>query len=96
MESSETDSYGEWVIRKLQQEAGGDANPLPADVLAAARVVWPRIPVLVASEIKPEASTWEAEALAAEIWERVLRSVGRAVGTAITRRPFGTRSLIFS
>ena len=25
MESSETDSYGEWVIRKLQQEVGGDA-----------------------------------------------------------------------
>jgi hypothetical protein len=78
MESRETDSYGEWVIRKLQ--AGGDANPLPAEVLAAARVVWPRIPALVASEIKAEGSIREAEALAADIWEGVLRSVGKAIG----------------
>ena len=80
MASSATDSYGEWVIRKLQQEAGGNANPFPAEVLAAARVVWPRIPVLVAAEIKPEGSLREAEALAAEIWEEVLRSVSRAIG----------------
>src|SRR3974377_1875749 len=80
MESSETDSYGEWVIRKLQQEAGEDAHPSPAEVLAAARVVWPRIPALVAGEIKPERSIREAEALAAEVWEGVLRSVGRAIG----------------
>jgi len=80
MESGATDSYGEWVIRKLQQEAGGDTYPFPAEVLAAARVVWPRIPAFVASEIKPEGSIREAEALAAEIWEGVLRSVGRAIG----------------
>ena len=78
MESRETDSYGEWVIRKLQ--AGGDANSLPAEVLAAARVVWPRIPAFVARESKQEGSLREAEALAAEIWEGVLRSVGRAIG----------------
>jgi DNA-directed RNA polymerase specialized sigma24 family protein len=80
MESGATDSYGEWVIRKLQQEAGGDAQPFPADVLAAARVVWPRIPAFVASESKQKGSVREAEALAAEIWEGVLRSVGRAIG----------------
>ena len=80
MESGATDSYGEWVIRKLQQEASGDAHPFPADVLAAARVVWPRIPALVARESKQEGSLREAEALAAEIWEGVLRSVGRAIG----------------
>jgi len=80
MESSATDSYGEWVIRKLQQEAEGNAHHFPAEVLSAARMVWPRIPVLVAAEIKPEGSLREAEALAAEIWEGVLRSVGRAIG----------------
>ena len=79
MESGATDSYGEWVIRKLQQEASGDAHPFPADVLAAARVVWPRIPALVARESKQEGSLRDAEALAAEIWEGVLRSVGRAI-----------------
>lgn len=80
MESSATDSYGEWVIRRLQQEAGGDADPFPAAVMAAARVVWPRIPALVANEVKPQGSLQEAEALAAEIWEGVLRSVSRAIG----------------
>jgi len=79
MQLRETDSYGEWVIRKLKQEAGGEANPLPAEVLTAARVVWPRIPGLVAREIKREGSVREAETLAADIWEGVLRSVGRAV-----------------
>jgi len=57
MESGATDSYGEWVIRKLQQEAGGSAHPFPAAVLAAARMVWSRIPGLVAAEIKPEGSS---------------------------------------
>jgi len=78
MQLRETDSYGEWVIRKVQQEAGGEVNPLPAEVLTAARVVWPRIPSLVASEIKREGSVRKAETLAADIWEGVLRSVGRA------------------
>jgi hypothetical protein len=80
MESSATDSYGEWVIRRLQQEAGGDADPFPAAVMAAARMVWPRICTLVANEIKPQGSLREAEVLAAEIWEGVLRSVSRAIG----------------
>jgi len=80
MESNQTDSYGEWVIRKLQQEAEGNAHHFPAEVLSAARVVWPRIPALVAGEIKPEGSLREAEALAGEIWEGVLRSVSRAIG----------------
>jgi hypothetical protein len=39
MQLRETDSYGEWVIRKLQEEAGGEVNALPAEVLTAARVV---------------------------------------------------------
>src|SRR5215471_9206412 len=79
MESWETDSYGEWLIRKLQQQAGEDGNPLPAEVIAAARVVWRRIPALVASEIKREGSLREVEALAGDIWEGVLRSVGKAL-----------------
>jgi DNA-directed RNA polymerase specialized sigma24 family protein len=79
MEPRETDSYGEWIIRKLQLEAGGDANVLPARVIAAARTVWPRVATLVASDLKPEGSTREAEALASDIWGGVLRSVAKTV-----------------
>jgi len=79
MEPRETDSYGEWVIRKLGEEAEGHGNPLPAEAISAARVVWPRVATLVASELKREGSHRESEALAADIWEGVLRSVAKAL-----------------
>jgi len=73
------DSYGEWAIRRVQQEAGEIGNPLPAEVITAARVVWPRVAAVVVSELKREGSGREAEALAADIWEKVLRSVAKAL-----------------
>jgi hypothetical protein len=50
-----------------------------AEVPTAARMVWPRVAAVVASELKRKGSGREAEALAAEIWEGVLRSVARAL-----------------
>jgi DNA-directed RNA polymerase specialized sigma24 family protein len=73
------DSYGQWIIRKLQQEAGGHASRLPAEIISAACTVWPRVAALVASELKREGSIREAEAVAADIWEGVLRSVAKVV-----------------
>jgi hypothetical protein len=32
------DSYGEWAIRRVQQEAGEHGNLLPAEVITAARM----------------------------------------------------------
>jgi hypothetical protein len=63
---------------RVQQEAGGNGNPLPAEVITTARKVWLRIAAAVANEFKREGSGREAEALAAEIWEGVLRSVAKA------------------
>ena len=48
-----SDSYGEWIIRKVQQEAGGPESFLPAEVIAAARMVWPRVAAVVAKRISP-------------------------------------------
>jgi hypothetical protein len=79
MEPRDTDSYGQWIIRKVQQEARGHANRLPAQVITAACTVWPRVAALVASELRREGSIREAEALAADIWEGVLRSVAKLV-----------------
>jgi hypothetical protein len=73
------DSYGEWAIRRVQQEAGDHGNPLPAEVITTARKVWPRVAAMVTNELKREGSGREAEALAAEIWEGVLRSVAKAL-----------------
>jgi hypothetical protein len=66
------------VIPKLQQEAGEYASPLPAEVITAARADWARVASVVASELIREGSVREAEALVAEIWEGVVRSVTKA------------------
>lgn len=73
------DSYGEWAIRRVQKEAGESGIPLPADVVTSARMVWPRVAAVVANELKREGSGRESEAVAAEIWEGVLRSVAKAL-----------------
>ncbi len=39
------DSYGEWAIRRVQQEAEEDGSGLPAEVITSARMVWPRVAV---------------------------------------------------
>jgi hypothetical protein len=57
MEAKEKpDSYGEWAIRRVEQEAEEHGNPLPAQVITTARKVWPRIAMVVANELKREHS----------------------------------------
>jgi len=72
------DPYGEWVLQKVQQETGGNQAPIPEEVLAAARATWPRILIHATREFERQGSNLEAVALAADIWEGVLRSVARA------------------
>jgi hypothetical protein len=73
------DLYGEWVLHKVQQETDGIADPLPEEVLVAARAAWPRVVIHATRELERESSSREAEALAADIWEAVLRSVSKAL-----------------
>lgn len=73
------DPYGEWVLRKIEQEASENANPLPAALIAAARAAWPRAAAHAARELQQEGSSREAQALVADIWEAVLRSVSKAL-----------------
>jgi hypothetical protein len=72
------DPYGEWVLQKVQLETGGNQAPIPEEVLAAARATWPRIVIHATREFDRQGSNREAVALAADIWEAVLRSVARA------------------
>jgi glycyl-tRNA synthetase beta subunit len=72
------DPYGEWVLQKVQQETGGNKAPIPEEVLAAARATWPRIVIHTTREFDRQSSNREAIALAADIWEAVLRSVAKA------------------
>jgi DNA-directed RNA polymerase specialized sigma24 family protein len=72
------DPYGEWVLQKVQQEAGRNQAPIPEEVLRAARATWPHIVIHATGEFERQGSTREAVALAADIWEAVLRSVAKA------------------
>jgi DNA-directed RNA polymerase specialized sigma24 family protein len=72
------DPCGEWVLQKVQQETGGNQAPIPEEVLAAARATWPRIVIHATREFERQGSNLEAVALAADIWEAVLRSVAKA------------------
>jgi DNA-directed RNA polymerase specialized sigma24 family protein len=72
------DPYGEWVLQKVQLETGGNQAPIPEEVLAAARATWPRIVIHATREFDRQGSNREAVALAADIWEAVLRSVAKA------------------
>ena len=73
------DPYGEWVLHKIQQEATGTPDPLPAALLAAARATWPRAVGHAVRQLQQQGSNQESEALAADIWEAVLRSVSKAL-----------------
>ncbi len=71
--------YGEWVLHKIQQETAGNPDPLPKELLAAARAAWPRVAAHATRELEREGSNRESQALAADIWEAVLRSVSKAL-----------------
>ena len=72
------DPYGEWVLRKIQETSGNPA-PLPPALISAARATWPRVVAHATRELQHEGSIRESEALAADIWEAVLRSVCKAL-----------------
>jgi DNA-directed RNA polymerase specialized sigma24 family protein len=73
------DPYGEWVLQKVQQVTGGNKAQIPEEVLAAARATWHRIVIQATREFERQGSNREAVALAADIWEAVLRSVAKAL-----------------
>lgn len=71
------DSYGEWVLLGTRQ--GPDAPPLAIDeeLLDAAREAWPHVLAHVRGELSDKELGPERTALAADIWDRVLRSVAK-------------------
>src|SRR6267378_7215365 len=81
------DPYGEWVLFGIKDRPDGPPLPVDEDLLAAARKAWPRVlahvrAVLFDRELGPERT-----ALAAEVWERVLRSVAKTRLRNTNRRP---------
>ena len=81
------DPYGEWVLFRSENEK--DRNPFPVqdELLAAAREAWPRVLAHTRRELSDRSVSLEKTALAADVWERVLRSVSRTLDRKGDRRP---------
>ena len=73
------DPHGEWVLHQNNKAEGGSTHPSDEVLLAAARAAWPRVLAHAKRELEQKNSSPETAALAAEVWEAVLKSVSRAL-----------------
>lgn len=71
------DPHGDWVLFRTREEQGGCQPPLDEDLLVAARNAWPHVLGHVRGELFDKAPGPERTALAAQVWEGVLRSVAK-------------------
>src|SRR5215470_16400576 len=81
------DPYGEWVLLGTKQGPDGPPVAVDEELLAAARKAWPRVLAHVRGELFEKESGPERTALAADIWDRVLRSVAKTRERNKDRRP---------
>ena len=71
------DPYGDWV---LFPTGGGESKNPPAsddELILAAREVWPRVLTHAKKELRANGLTADSDSMAAQVWERMLRSVSR-------------------
>ena len=73
------DRYGEWVLHPGNEGKGGTPHPVNEQLLAAARTTWPRALAHAKRELDQKNFGTEAEAVAGEVWEAVLKAVSRAL-----------------
>ncbi len=71
------DPYGEWVLLGTRQGPEGSSLAIDEQLLAAARQAWPHVLAHVRGELFDKELGPERTALAADIWDRVLRSVAK-------------------
>src|SRR5216684_3636350 len=71
------DPYGEWVLLGSKLGLGGPPPTIDEELLTAAREVWPHVLAHVRGELFDKQLGPERTALAADIWDRVLRSVAK-------------------
>src|SRR5260370_8464395 len=71
------DPYGEWVLHNSKEAKGRIPHPVDEQLLAAARAAWPHVLAHAKRELAQRNSATETEALTAEAWEAVLKSVSK-------------------
>lgn len=69
--------YSEWFLFPASE--GESKNPPPNDdeLILAAREVWPRVIAHAKKELRANGLTADSDSMAAQVWERMLRSVSR-------------------
>jgi hypothetical protein len=74
---SKPDPYGDWFLFPASE--GESKNPAAADheLIPAAREVWPRALSHAKKELRANGLTADSDSMAAQVWERMLRSVSR-------------------
>jgi RNA polymerase sigma factor (sigma-70 family) len=81
------DPYGEWVLLGTRQGPEGPSLAIDEQLLAAARKAWPHVLAHVRGELFDKELGPERTALAADIWDRVLRSVAKTLHRNRGHRP---------
>jgi DNA-directed RNA polymerase specialized sigma24 family protein len=74
---SKPDPYGDWVLFPTGE---GESKSPPAsddELIHAAREVWPRVLVHAQKELVANGLGSDSASMAAQVWERMLRSVSR-------------------
>jgi hypothetical protein len=71
------DPYGDWVLFPDKERDAGESSSPDNELIAAAREAWPHVLAHAEREFHRRGLGSESASLAAEIWERVLRSVAR-------------------
>ncbi|HXM96523.1 MAG TPA: hypothetical protein VOA64_20080 [Candidatus Dormibacteraeota bacterium] len=74
---SKPDPYGDWVL--FPSGEGESKNPPASDdeLILAAREVWPRVLAHAQRELNANSLRSDSASMAAQVWERMLRSVSR-------------------
>jgi DNA-directed RNA polymerase specialized sigma24 family protein len=81
------DPYGDWVLLGNKEGPAGSVLRIDEELLAAAREAWPHVLAHVRGELFDKAFGAERTALAADIWDQVLRSVAKTRQRHQAHRP---------
>jgi RNA polymerase sigma factor (sigma-70 family) len=81
------DPYGEWVLWGTKQGPSGPPLAVDEELLAAAREAWPHVLAHVRGQLFDKELGPERTAVAADIWDRVLRSVAKTRQRNKVHRP---------
>jgi DNA-directed RNA polymerase specialized sigma24 family protein len=81
------DPYGEWVLFRSKRGTDTDPFPVQDELVAAAREAWPHVLAHARRELSDRSVSLEKTALAADVWEQVLRSVSMTLNRRRDHRP---------